>query len=390
MRFLHLSDLHLGKRLGEMPLAKDQEYILSELAGIADSENADAVIIAGDVYDTAVPPAEAVSMFDRFITRLADSGKKIFIISGNHDSQRRLEFGASLMKNSGVYLRGTYGGAYEPVVLRDEEGEICVYMLPFVKPSSVRFAHEECEAATTDEAVRFAISAMNVDPSKRNILIAHQFVAGSQRSDSEDLSAGGSDSVGPDALAAFDYVALGHLHSSQRAGSEFIRYCGSPLKYSFSEIRGNKCALIVDVMKKGCVSVKSLPLTPLHDLRHIKGEYAQLTLLENYKGTKLDDYVYITLTDEDDVPNAIGKLRSIYPNILKLDYDNVRTRTTAQFDIPSEVKMKSPEELISEFFKMQNSVLPNEYQTQIIKDTLKKLRDGEDAQPPMPENKEES
>ncbi len=367
MRFLHLSDLHLGKRLNEASLIEDQEYILREILNIIEARDIDFVIIAGDIYDKPVPPAEAVTLFDGFITEIASRGKQVFIISGNHDSGERLEFGSQIMKNSGVYVSGVFAGVPRPVVLSDSYGRINIYLLPFIKPALFKHALPDYDAKTTDEAVRKVIELMDVDQSERNILICHQFVAGSIRCDSEDIIAGGSDSVGTDAFSKFDYTALGHLHSPQKAGGENIRYCGSPLKYSFSEIGHQKSAVIVELKEKSNLCVTLVPLVPLKDLRRIKGSYLDITFYDNYMGTKLDDYVYITLTDEEDIPNAIGKLRSIYPNILRLDYDNARTRSSVCIDAAENVEKKTPFELISEFYLLQNNQPLSSYQESIVK-----------------------
>lgn len=369
MRFLHISDLHLGKRIFEFSMLEDQKYILNEISGIAKSLSADAVLIAGDVYDKSVPTAEAVAVFDNFLNMLTDLGIKVFIISGNHDSMERLQFGAKLMQPSGVYINAVFSGVPSPIVLHDEYGEINLYLLPFIKPAHVKAAIEGCEPQTTDEAVREIVGMMNINTDKRNILVAHQFAAGSSVCDSEELSAGGSTGVGADVFAQFDYTALGHLHSPQKVISDNIRYSGSPLKYSFSETSHVKSVVMVDIRSKGDINITLHPLSPMRDMRKIQGSYNDVTLLENYKHQNTSDYVHITLTDEEDIPNAISKLRSIYPNIMSLSYDNKRTRENKSMEIYNDDEI-SPTELIEAFYYQQNNQRLSDYQAEIVKSLL--------------------
>ena len=235
MRFIHLSDLHIGKRVNEFPMLEDQEFILTKILNIIDEQKPDGVIIAGDVYDKSVPSAEAVELFDDFLVRLSKRDMKVFVISGNHDSAERIAFGGRLMDKSGIYMSPVYNGKIEPVALSDEFGDVNIYMLPFVKPSNVRRFFPESEITSYTDAVKVAIDSMNIDTAKRNILITHQFVTGATRTESEDVSVGGTDNVDVSVFDSFDYVALGHIHRSQKCGSEYIRYSGTPLKYSFSE-----------------------------------------------------------------------------------------------------------------------------------------------------------
>lgn len=369
MRFLHISDLHLGKRLFEFSLSDDQSYILNEIINIADTSHADAVIISGDIYDKPIPLAEAVTLFDRFLNKLITKNKKIFIISGNHDSQERLEFGSRLMAPSGVYVESVFKGVPSPVVLSDEYGEINVWLLPFIKTHHVKHSVEGLEPENTDEAVKSVIKLMNPDFSKRNIIAAHQFTAGGAMCDSEDLLAGGSDSVSPEAFKAFDYAALGHLHSPQTAGKDTIRYCGSPLKYSLSEISKEKNVVIADILEKGRVKITLIPLNPLRDVRKIKGSFDEIVRLGE-KDEYRDDYIAVTLTDEDEIQGAISRLRTVYPRILKLDYDNQRTKERKIIESDEEFENKSPFELISWFYSVQNSRPLSEYQERLIKELL--------------------
>lgn len=356
MKIIHLSDLHLGKRLGEFSLAEDQKFILEQILDIINAEAPDAVIIAGDIYDKTVPPAEAVQLFSGFITALAARKITCFIISGNHDSPERIAFGSEIMSVGGVHLSPVYDGAVKPVALSDEFGSVNFYMLPFVKPSTVRRCLDKEELQGYGEAVAAAVEKLDIDKSERNVLITHQFVTGAELSESEDISAGGSESVPADIFSDFDYTALGHIHRPQNICSEKIRYCGTPLKYSFSEAGQQKSVTVVTLGEKGTLDVKTVPLTPLHDMVELKGSYNELTdksFLES--GGHAEDYVRIILTDEEDVPDALAKLRLRYHNLMRLDYDNKRTRKNALLPDPEEIEDKAPIELFSEFFELRNN-----------------------------------
>ena len=354
MKLIHLSDLHIGKRVNEFNLLEDQQYILTKILNIIDDEAPDAVLIAGDVYDKSVPSAEAVALLDDFLCRLAKRDLHIFVISGNHDSPERIAFAARLLKPVGVHLSPVYDGKVAPTVLEDEHGPVNVYMLPFVKPAHVRRFFPEAEIETYTDALRVAVEALGMDKSGRNVLVTHQFITGAARSDSEEVSVCGSDNVDVSVFDGIDYVALGHIHGPQNIGSEHVRYCGTPLKYSFSEARHEKFVTVVELGEKGDLAVRTVPLVPKRDMRELKGTYEELTYKPNYEGTNTDDYLHITLTDEEDIPDVIGKLRTIYPNLMKLDYDNLRTRTSAELTGAEELERKSPLELFAEFYEKQN------------------------------------
>lgn len=373
MRFFHLSDLHLGKRLGEASLIEDQEYILNEIINIAKKETPDCLIIAGDVYDKSVPSSEAVRLFDDFLSRLKELKIKTFVISGNHDSAERIAFGSRLMSSSGIYMSPVYNGELSPISLKDEYGQLNIYMLPFIKPASLRRFFEEENIETYTDAVKYAINVAKIDRTKRNILITHQFVTGAVRCESEELSVGGSDNVDLAVFEAFDYVALGHIHSPQNVGSEKIRYCGTPLKYSFSEAGHNKSITVLDFKEKDNLAIRTIPLTPKRDLREIRGSYMELTARDYYFKTNTDDYLHITLTDEEDIPDAVNKLRVIYKNLLKLDYDNKRTRENKAIDMANDIENKSPLELFSEFYELQNNQPLSEEQTLLVSELVEKI-----------------
>lgn len=320
MKFLHLSDLHIGKRVNEFSMLEEQEYILTKIINIIDDENPDAVVIAGDVYDKSVPSAEAVQLFDDFLCRLAKRKLQVFVISGNHDSAERMAFGGRLMDISGVHMSPVYNGNVEPISLDDEFGKVNFFMLPFVKPANVRRFFEDAEIESYTDAIRVAVENMNVNTDERNVIVTHQFVTGAEKCESEEISVGGSDNVDASVFDCFDYVALGHIHGPQNIGSERVRYCGTPLKYSFSEAKHKKSVTVVGMGEKGSLEICTIAIEPKRDMREIKGTYAEITLKENYINTNTDDYMHITLTDEEDIPDAIGKLRVIYPNLMKLDY----------------------------------------------------------------------
>ena len=355
MKIMHLSDLHLGKRVNEFSMIEDQTYILNEIINIIDEQKPKVIILAGDIYDKPIPPAEAVELFDDFLYKLSKRNLYVFIISGNHDSAERIAFGSRLFDKSGIYLSPVYNGKILPISVDDECGDINFYMLPFIKPVHVRRFFPDASISTYTDALNTVITDMNIDSTKRNILITHQFVTGSSRTESEDVSVGGSDNVDADIFKDFDYVALGHIHRSQSCGSEYIRYCGTPLKYSFSESKDTKSITVIDIKEKGDIKLDFIPLTPLRDMVEIKGSYNELMLKSFYENTSLPtDYVHITLTDEEDIPDVITKLRVIYKNIMKLDYDNQRTRKSSEINLINAVDSMSPLELFDTFYEIQN------------------------------------
>lgn len=377
MKFVHLSDLHLGKRVNEYSMLEDQEYILKKIINIIDDEKPEGVLIAGDVYDKSIPSAEAVQKFDDFLTSLAKRNLQVFVISGNHDSPERMSFGSRLMDQSGIHISQVYNGKVVPFTLSDEHGNVNMYMLPFIKPAHVRrFSEEEIDTYT--DAMRVAIAEMNVDQGERNILITHQFVTGASRSESEDISVGGSDNVDVSVFDAFDYVALGHIHSPQNCSSERVRYCGTPLKYSFSEAKDKKSVTVVELKKKGDLSVRTVPLEPMRDMVEIKGKYDDIMLKDFYANTTYqEDYVHITLTDEEDIVDAIGKLRTVYHNLMKLDYDNKRTRSVSKVDGVVDVETKTPIELFSDFYELQNNQPMSDEQKTFVEDLIEQVWEDE-------------
>lgn len=380
MRFLHTADLHIGKRVNEFSMLEDQEYILRQILKTADKEQVEAVLIAGDVYDKQVPSAEAVRLFDWFLTQLNSRKLPVFVIGGNHDSVERLSFGAQIMEESGVYLTQSYDGKVVPVRLEDEYGPVNLWMLPFLKPAMVKRFFSEQDIVTYQDALETVIGNMELNREERNLLIAHQFVTGAVTGGSEDsveVFVGGVENVDASVFADFDYVALGHIHRAQSAGGEQIRYSGTPLKYSFSEIRHEKSVTIAELKEKGSLTVHQEPLKPLHDMREIRGSYEELVLRENYQGTDLEDYLHVILTDENDIPDVIGRLRSIYPNIMKLDYDNHRTRRNQELMKEEAAVEQSPMELLGQFFSQQNNQEMSPEQTEYARTLMETIRKEE-------------
>jgi exonuclease SbcD len=375
VRIIHLSDLHLGKRVNEYSMLEDQRYILDEIIGIIEESKPQAVVIAGDVYDKPTPPAEAVQLFDCFISRLEEMQLEVFVISGNHDSAERLSFASSIMDKRGIHFAGRYDGLVSKVVLSDEYGDINFYMLPFIKPVHVRaaFADEEPAISSYDDALRYAVERMDVDTSSRNVLIAHQFVTGAETCESEELSAGGLDNVDASIFERFDYTALGHLHGPQDIVKGRIRYCGTPLKYSFSEVNHRKSVTVVDMGPKGDVSVTTRELRPLRDMQVLKSEFSKLTDKTYYEEIDTDNYMRIILTDEEDVIGALSELRAIYPNIMRLEYDNARTRAQALSPDTAESDSRTPLEIFAGLYEAQNGKPMSDEQTALVTELIDKV-----------------
>lgn len=374
MKFLHLADLHLGKRYNEFSLIGDQKYILDEIVGIFDAERCDGVIIAGDIYDKSVPSAEAVELFDGFLNALAERGAQVFAISGNHDSAERIAFGSRLMSLGGVHFSPVYSGAVEPVRLRDKYGVVNVYMLPFIKPATVRRFFGGQTIENYNDAVKAAVNAMNLDTGERNVLVAHQFVTGASHSGSEEFVVGDLGNVDAEIFAPFDYTALGHVHGAQNVGSPAVRYSGTPLKYSLSEAKNEKSVTVVELGQKGDLNVRTVALKPLRDVVEIRGTYEELTKRSFYGGTTLTgDLVHVVLTDEEEVPDALGKLRLIYPDIASLRYDNARTQESSQVGQLEAVSARSPIELFSALFEAQNNKPMSPEQRELAESLIEKI-----------------
>lgn len=377
MKLFHLSDLHIGKRVNEFSMIEDQKYILKRILDLAEEEKPDGIILAGDIYDKQIPSAEAVQVFDEFITRLAGRAIPVFIISGNHDSAERLAFGGRLLNSRGIYLSTVYDGSVTKIPLKDQYGTVWIHLLPFIRPSTVRHVFENEADLVTDvqTAAETVIRHMEIDLKDRNILVAHQFVTGASRCESEDVQVGGLDNIDAAVFTPFDYTALGHIHSPQNVGTDRVRYCGTPLKYSFSEVDQEKSITVVELEKKGTVRTSLLPLKPLRDMRKLRGTYLELTDRSFYRDMNREDYIQVTLTDEDDVPDGLQKLRVIYPNIMQLLYDNQRTKTTQEVDAAQAVEKKTEIELFYEFYELQNNQPMTKQQKNFAEQLIREIKE---------------
>lgn len=375
MKWIHLSDLHLGKRLGELSLREDQQYILSRILDIAEREKPDGVIIAGDVYDKPVPSAEAVEAFDGFVVSLAERTKGVYVISGNHDSSSRLAFGNRLMQSGRVWFSSVFNGRLEKIETADEYGPLNLWMLPFIKPVHVRAFYEDVDREDYTAAVRRVIEESGVNPEERNILIAHQYVTGAERSDSEDRVIGGLENVDASAFAEFDYVALGHLHKAQTAGDERIRYCGAPLKYSFAEAGDARLVLLGELKEKGDLRVETVPLKPLREMAVLEGTFDELmSPAEEIPGDR-NDFVKANLRDEEYIPDAIRQLRKVYPNILELTYPRIAGASGQAAEAAEE---DTPMEYVEAFYRMMRGRGMNEGQEKLVEQFIGEIWEEEE------------
>lgn len=356
-------------------MIEDQKFVFEQVYNVIENEKIDGIIMAGDIYDKPVPSAEAVKLFDEMLTRLVSINLPIFVISGNHDSAERIGFGSDILSVAKVYMSRVYNGNLQKIELEDDYGKINVYLLPFIKPATVKNIYKEAEIKDYDDALEYVLSQEKIDETKRNVIVSHQFVTGAMRSESEEVSVGGLDNVSVENYKAFDYVALGHIHRAQQMGRESARYAGTLLKYSFSEEKHNKSMTIVDLKEKGNIEIKEIPVKPLHDLKTIKGKFSKITSEEFYKELKKEDYYRAVLTDEDDILNAIGKLKSIYPNLMSMEYDNTRTRSYSVVDNVETVEAKSPLDYFEEFFEKQNGRKMSEKQRNYLLEILGEARE---------------
>ena len=355
---MHLADLHLGKRVNGFSMMEDQEYILNRILEIMEEEQPDGLLIAGDVYDKTIPPAEAVRRMDDFLTAVAAKHVPVFLISGNHDSAERVAFGHQLMQGSGIWISPVYDGTIRHHTLEDRWGEVNIYLIPFLRPSVVRSFFPDVEIEDYTDALRTIIENLQVDTSRRNVVLAHQFVTAAgalpETCDSEQLSVGGLDRVDGSVFSPFDYTALGHLHGPQRVGSETIRYAGSPLKYSFSELHQKKSVTVAELREKGEAEIRQIPLQPRREMIELRGTFEEILAEARKKGEPQTDYYHMILTDETDVVDALSRLREYYPNIMLLDYDNRRTRSQKEVEQLDRVEERTPGELFAALYEQQN------------------------------------
>ncbi len=355
---MHLADLHLGKRVNGFSMMEDQEYILNRILEIMEEEQPDGLLIAGDVYDKTIPPAEAVRRMDDFLTAVAAKHVPVFLISGNHDSAERVAFGHQLMQGSGIWISPVYDGTIRHHTLENRWGEVNIYLIPFLRPSVVRSFFPDVEIEDYTDALRTIIEDLQVDTSRRNVVLAHQFVTAAgalpETCDSEQLSVGGLDRVDGSVFSPFDYTALGHLHGPQRVGSETIRYAGSPLKYSFSELHQKKSVTVAELRAKGETEIRQIPLQPRREMIELRGTFEEILAEARKKGEPQTDYYHMILTDETDVVDALSRLREYYPNIMLLDYDNRRTRSQKEVEQLDRVEERTPGELFAALYEQQN------------------------------------
>lgn len=377
MKFIHLSDLHLGKRVNAFSMLEDQRYILEQILEIIERERPTAVMISGDVYDKPIPPAEAVALLDDFLVKLSHLDVSVFLISGNHDSSERLAFASRFMEKDRIYISPVYDGKLSPITLTDAFGPIDVWLLPFIKPVHVRRAFPDEEIVTYTDALACAISHMDIKTERRNVLLTHQFVTGSERCESEDVSVGGTDNVDVSVFAPFDYVALGHLHGPQAVDGDRVRYCGTPLKYSFSEIKHKKSVTVLELGANKSRVLRTIPLTPVRDFVELRGSYLELTARDFYKDLDREAYVRVILTDEEDIPEAVNKLRVIYPNLMRLDYDNKRTRGGQEVLPALDAERQSPLELFAALYKQQNNGDLSDEQEVYLQNVMESIWGGE-------------
>lgn len=377
MKFMHISDLHLGKRVHQFSMIEEQKYILGKIVEIAKEEEIDAVLIAGDVYDKIYPSAEAVSVFDSFLVSLAKENMGVFVISGNHDSPERIAFLGQLTRKAGVYLSPVYQGEVEPIELEDEFGKVHIYLLPFIKPVHVRHFFPEETITNYTEAMQVVVKHMNLNKTERNILVAHQFVTGAKRCESEEITVGGLDNIEATVFADFDYVALGHIHRPQNMSSEKIRYSGTPLKYSFSESQDKKSVTVIEVREKGEVETKEILLKPLHDMLKIRGNFMEVMNPANFPEVNTDSFLHITLLDEQDVPEAFNRLAGVYPNLMQMEYDNLRTREKRSLQVKKEVARISPEEIFASLYETMNNQPLSEVQQEYLMEKIEQIWKGE-------------
>lgn len=377
MKLLHLADLHIGKIIYEQSLIEDQKYMLNEIIKIVEKEKVDAVLLSGDIYDRSVPPSDAVEVLNDFLNMLIKVSKvKVFVISGNHDSKERLNFGSKIFENDGLYIQTSYDGKIKCIELSNN---INIYMLPFVKTIEIKQYFEDEKINTYNEAMKAIMDNENIDTEKINILMAHQFVTAGNNNpetcESETGSVGGVDNVDASNFEKFDYVALGHIHGPQRIGKDTIRYAGTMLKYSFSEVSHNKSTVLLDIKGKNKIEYKLIPLKPLRDMRVIKGPIEELLKEENFKGTNTQDYIKAIITNDEAIYDAIGQIRRVYPNTLSLEIHNIKSSIQdLELENMENLKMKDELEVFDDFYEFQNGVRLGEEQKEIMKEIIRQAK----------------
>ncbi|MDR0751435.1 MAG: exonuclease SbcCD subunit D [Christensenellaceae bacterium] len=375
MKFFHISDLHLGKNLNGFSMIDVQNEILNKIVAMAVEYKPDCLIIAGDVYDKTIPTIEGIQLLDKFLNNLCELKIKVFIITGNHDSVERVGFASDLLKSSNIYIAKSYQGEITPICLHDEFGELKVWMLPYIKPANVR-RYFDYEISTCSDAVSAVFSKLQIKLSDRNIFIGHQYLTGASRCEIDSIIDENKEFIDPKLFNIFDYVALGDNHQAQFIGRETIRYSGSPLKYSFLEVNNKKSLTLMEIKSKRCVSIKTLPLVPSCDLREIKGYYKDIMKLDNYKETNTNDYVRIILKDENDISDAISKIRTVYPNIMRLEYSNRKSSRIQNTDEAKPIIKRTPTQHFEDLFESQIGHSMSDEQLQYVKNLFNEILKG--------------
>lgn len=371
MKLLHTADLHLGRMLRDVSLLDDQRKILDELSGIAVKEGVNAVLIAGDVYQKVAPQAEAMELFDGFISTMMKTGIRVFVVSGNHDSAQRISYFSALAKLGGVYVTERFTGKLQTVEMEDEFGKVYFHLLPFVRPIDVRQALPQIRVSDYSDAVRNVINASEIDFSARNILIAHQFVTGSQLSGSEDKTIGTVDNVDLELFTSFDYVALGHIHRAQCLKKNSIRYSGSPLKYSVDEAEHHKSCVIVDLGPKGTVDTKTIEITQPHEVRKVEG-YLDEIMLQPYS----EDYIWVTVHDDEVPPDSAARVSTVFPNLMGFTVENAKSKQDRDVRGAAEVENLDPVKLFTEFYaKQNNGEGPSDKQIELFKKLFREVKE---------------
>lgn len=370
MKILHLADLHLGKRVNEMSMIEDQKYILDQIITLIKEESVGIVLLCGDIYDKSIPTIEAIHLLDEFLDQLSKMAIKVLMISGNHDSIDRLSFGKSLFTRSNLYIASQFENEIEKITVKENGITVNFYMLPFVKSAYISHIFQ-LQTDSYEECFRYLIEHTKIDEEETNILLSHQFVSANKKnpelSDSETSSLGGIDNIDFHIFDPFDYVALGHIHKPQAMGREMVRYAGSILKYSFSEIHMDKKATILTIDAKKEISLSFHPLKPLRDMREIECSLEEL-LKKQCEIGKQEDYMHVILTDEEQILDAIGKVRTIYPNVMQISFKNrrhMKQLESAQIK-EDQISDQSPAELFEQFYKMQNHIDLDEKRLQLV------------------------
>lgn len=376
MKLFHISDLHLGKRVYEFSMLEEQKELLQKILYHIDTEKPEVLLITGDVYDKPIPPVEAMRLLDWFLTELSERKLSVYLIAGNHDSAQRLEFGKELIGRNGIHISGSIREKLECFREKDAFGTVNIWMLPFFKPAHVNAFLKE-PISFYGEAAKILLDGADIDFSERNVILVHQFVTwkgSAERSDSEMLSLGGVEEIDADLLFNFDYAALGHLHSPQRMGRDTVRYAGSPMPYSFSEIRQKKGITVVDLKEKGDISIDFIPLETRRKYREIRGPLQELIDAAKVDGGS-NDYIRCILTNKEALLDPIGQLRSVYPNLMTLEFSQADSRQDQEILVDAEDIR--PDELFAIFFEKQNEKEMDDSQQKLSRDIWKGLEGTE-------------